>query len=396
MKTCPVCKATFADKAAIKAHYAAKHPGMLAGGSKPSKSKASKKNSRKKAKGIGPGASLGSNMANRQMEEYWGVCKPGITQLSCTPGKSNLPMLDQFAYMFELYRVLSWEVRFTVRVGSTVSGMYIAGASFNPNDTCSTLQEVSALSPKVHMAVWQPAVLSVPASRLMRQKDLFVPGIMKTESDDVLCGNVWVWVDGTSAQVDAWVRYNVSFTGPTRARRGEVTLRYDSKVKKWYLNDKEIKEIPAQDISYEVDVESNVDGVWDALSALFSDSRKYEALVNGAIRFWRYAVSGVVGGPLPTLGGDVVAHLSQRPFLAVGPGNASAGSLEGNCEAEEEACGSAENYSEAGERPGGQRYYDRLIESLRARIEGLERKVEQTSVQLGNSIEDLSVLSEEA
>lgn len=325
------------------------------------------------------------------MEEYWGTCKTGSTIMSCRPGQSNLPRLDQYAFMFETYRILRWAVRFTVRVGSTVSGMYIAGPCYVPGDTAKTIASVAALSPKVHNAIWQPGTLNVPAARLMKQKWMIVPGFDDHDTADSYPGSVCVYVDGANCAIDAWVSYEVEFSGPTAGKRSTASLVYESKSHTWKFNGVVITELPADsEDQFSIDVDSSDSGLIETVKSWFKESNVVDHLTAGSRHLWHLLVHSTVKTVLPQLSQDAILYFTPRPFLALQGGTASTGSLGHNKEAEEEVEESGgsdispvEAKSGAGVEVAGDDRRTQFGEDANRVIEKLCERVRELECQLG-------------
>lgn len=331
---------------------AAKHGGVGAPAPKTSATPVPKVGKGKKKTGGAKGLSTGIS-GRIAMEEYWGVCSKGSNQLNITPGKSHLPRLDQYAYMYEQYKILSWQVRFTVRVGSTVSGMYLAGPTYIFGDEAKTLHAVSALEPKVHSAVWQGSNLVVPASRLMKQTWMYVPGIDLEDHADSHAGSVWVFVDGDKAQVDAWVSYSVEFSGPTSNRSGHQVLIFDGK--SWTMNGKAVTSLPDMDTSFALDIEATDDSVLAHIQSWFAQTNVVDNIKNGSLRLWHVLVDHLNATTLSAMTVPVTIHMVRRPFLTA-PGFESSARPQGQGDSGVEEAG--------GPARSGQRCFDPRQEGL--------------------------------
>lgn len=306
MAICPVCSKKFETKNALKAHVSAKHPDRVkhaypqrAAVAKPSKN-------RSHAEGSGVGGWI-------SMEEYLGKASPGTTSMSICPGKSGMTRLDNYAILFDQYAIEKWNVRFTPRVGTTVSGMYVAGVVYSHLDDPKGVSEVAALQPKIHHAVWQGGSLSVAPQKLMKQKWMYVYN-SGVGLEDSIAGKVVVVVDGTNAEVDVWVDYSVRFTGPTNtARNKEMKLVTDGS--SWTLDGKTITTLPSGlDSGYSIDIEASKDSD-GYFKGFFSAFKQVDAIVQGTVHYYHVlADSFIAGYALPALGFPLVMHVVRRPF----------------------------------------------------------------------------------
>lgn len=320
MAICPVCKKKFATKSDLASHVAAKHPDRVrhyypgksqGSGSKPSSTRA-----------IGPGQGVSGWIA---MEEYLGKAQAGkTTLLSICPGKSGMPRLDNYAILYDQYSIEKWNVRFTPRVGTTVSGMYIAGIVYSHLDSPEGVSEVAALSPKVHHAVWQGGNLAASPGRLMKQKWMYVYNASGA-AEDMIAGKVAIVVDGSQAEVDVWVDYAVKFNGPTNSQKSsEHKLIHDGK--SWSLDGKQISSLPSGlTDGYTIDVESSTE-VSSYFDKFFTAFKQLDSLVQGTVYYWHVlADSFTAGYVLPSLGVPLVMHIARRPFPALLPTGARFG-----------------------------------------------------------------------
>lgn len=360
MVQCPTCGKKFATRIALRDHVADAH-------------KQVKTSPAKKKQNPGPsrGASLPSAagaVGRISMEEYLGKIKKGINIYNLTPGKTTLPRLDKYALMYEQYRYLSLSIRFTVRVGTTVSGMYLAGPTYVYGEQVSSIADVAALSPKVHAAVWQPTTLSIPVARIMKQKWLRVwgPTLMADKADAFAC-NLAAYVDGDQAEVDAWVSYNVEFTGTTNVANMELILRYDSSAKKWYdAGGKEVTKLPDSDSSWSIDVEATYDKAMDSINSFLVRANTLHEVYENGLYYAHALINGFNAVALTAMAGNTIIHMRPAPFRPPLGGNSR--SVRGD------------SSSEAGDRAAPEN--QPIVDDTKCQLDEAKQEIERLKQQI--------------
>lgn len=370
MVQCPTCGKKFATKIALRDHVADSHK---QGKTSPAKAKKTPKS------GGGPrSASVVGAVGRLAMEEYLGVCKKGVSNFNLTPGKTTLARLDKYALMYEQYRYLGLTVRFTVRVGSTVSGMYLAGPAYVYGENPSKIADVAALSPKVHAAVWQPTTLSIPVGRIMKQKWLRVWSPMVSgDKADSFAVNLAVCVDGDQAEVDAWVSYNVEFTGSTNISNSELILRYDASKRQWFTEDGKIAEkLPENEGSWSVDIEATFDKAIDSVNTFFKKVNTMHQVYENGLYYAHVLIDGFNAVALAALSGNLILHARPSPFRPA-LGGTDSRSFRGDSSAE------------AGDRAAPERQHssgieERRLDEAQQEVARLQRQVEILELTLAN------------
>lgn len=311
MATCPVCGKTFASKKDLRSHVFSKHSDKAKHYYQEGGRKSSPKASGGSLKTTGSG--VGGWIA---MEEYLGKCSSGVTLLQIAPGKTGMPRLDAYALLYDQYCIEKWNIRITPRVGTTVSGMYIAGVVYSHSDKPAQLADVAALQPKIHHAIWQGGSLNVAPSRLMKQKWMYVYQALGAK-EDMIAGYVAVAVDGTSAEVDVWVDYAVKFNGPT-ATQSDKEFKLVTDGGSWKLNDKPLQSIPdTLNEGYTVDIESDKD-VSAFFKEFFNSFKTLDTIVSKGVYYYHViADSFIANAALVTVGAPVIMHVARRPFPAL-------------------------------------------------------------------------------
>lgn len=370
MVQCPTCGKKFATKIALRDHVADSH--------KQGKTSPAKKKKTPGSAGPSRAISAVGAVGRLAMEEYLGTCKKGINNYNLTPGKTTLARLDKYALMYEQYRYLSLTVRFTVRVGSTVSGMYLAGPSYVWGESAAKIADVAALSPKVHAAVWQPTTLNIPVGRIMKQKWLRVwSPLVSADKADSFAVNLSVYVDGDNAEVDAWVSYNIEFTGSTNVSSSELVLRYDASKGQWFTEDgKVVDKFPDNDGSWSVDIEATFDKALDSVKSFFKKVNTMHHVYENGLYYAHVLVDGFNAVALAALSGNLILHARPSPFRPA-LGGANSRSFRGN------------SSTEAGDStaPGRQGEFNsekRGLDEAKQEIDRLQRQVEILELVLAN------------
>lgn len=307
MAKCPVCGKTFASKKDLSAHVRAKHQEKVKHYYPVPVASTSKQAGAQKVAGSGAGGWMA-------MEEYLGkAAKNKTSRYLICPGKSGMPRLDAYALLYEQYRIERWNVRFTPRVGTTVSGMYVAGIVYSHADNPDGVGEVAALQPKIHHAVWQGGNLSAAPGRLMKQKWMYTwDG--KVAVEDSVAGKVAVHLDGDQAEVDVWVDYAVTFNGPTQsAKNTAYVLKHDGS--SWKLDEQVITKLPDElRDGYTIDIESNSDisSYFEKFFGVFKSL--YSWTQSGLYYYHLIADSFAPGYVLPVLRVPIIMYAHRQPF----------------------------------------------------------------------------------
>lgn len=307
MAKCPVCSKSFANKKDLRSHVQSKHPDKFKHYYEVSQ-KTGKPAQRSNASGTGVGGWISN-------EEYLGKAAANkTTLLNICPGKSGMSRLDNYAVLYDQYKIEKWNVRFTPRVGTTVSGMYVAGIAYSHLDNPDGVADVAALAPKIHHAVWQGGNLSAAPSKLMKQKWMYVYSA-KASAEDTIAGKVAIFVDGDKAEIDVWVDYAVSFTGPTTAKKEEHVLQTDGK--KWTLDGTVVTTLPAGfDEGYNVDVEST-NLIDSQIKSFFGFVKTLHTYTQTGLYYYHLIADQLASGyVLPVIGAPVIMHLTRQPFPA--------------------------------------------------------------------------------
>lgn len=300
MKICPICRSQFQTKAALAQHMAShqnRQGGRVQG---------------KRRSGAG-------NFTMQCVgEEYLGTSNAGGWRIS--PGKSGLNRLDQYARLFQEYRIDKWVVKVKPVVGTTTAGSFVAGISYDYARTPTSFKDIAVLSPKITGTVWQGGTLVASAGRLMRQQWLLTDDRGVTD-DEKVAGFVCLALDGAAATttVAVWVDYSVTLQGPSSVARSaaEHIYTYDSRSRAWKEGETEITQFSAIDGPVVLDVEvksgdpsgiiAMLGGVADGLQTLHTatvDGITYLHMVADRIRQVATVVATV----------STVVRMARAPF----------------------------------------------------------------------------------
>jgi hypothetical protein len=180
--------------------------------------------------GPGPSGMRVQNSPNGMVlsrEELWQEITPVaasdvVKGLSFVPGASGLSFLDALAKSFERYQLHSFIVEWKPSCGTTRDGAIILGVDWDPADTGSTLGYAQSLEPRIRVPVWQGKQMILPPARLMSRRFLLVSGDAgKGDNPDYAAFQVVAAITKgeTKAAGEVWVRYRISFHGPTAGAR---------------------------------------------------------------------------------------------------------------------------------------------------------------------------------
>jgi len=138
------------------------------------------------------------------------------------PGSTGSPRLDQYATMFDLYKVNSVKFMYRSSSGTTTSGAILAAIDYDPSITPSSTAALSAYSPRVRGPVWQNMLLTADASKCMKSKWLRTSPNLPTTIEGIRLGNtvacslLWSTPLDTTVKTygDMWVEYDITFASP--------------------------------------------------------------------------------------------------------------------------------------------------------------------------------------
>lgn len=317
---CPVCGRSFKTAAALKQHERDSHAGKKA-----PKAQQPRLRNRGPARvrGVAPDRATVVISQEEFLAEVAASAdgKENLRTFTILPGKSGLSRLDQFGSMFEQWRLDSWVVHIVPKVGTMVSGSFIAGVYYEEKLQPTTKQEASVLSPKVKGAVWQERTLSVPPSLAQKQRWLFTSGVGVDPADSI-AGQVVVVVDGTKdAKVDVWVSYRITFMGPTSHKRAlDRVYRADGRA--WKDADgKPISAIEPEEGPFTADFELSgdaayVDQMVDFFSRSFRNWQQLQRFVSNGVTYVHGVLSALESLQLAaaTATAGTILVLRRRPF----------------------------------------------------------------------------------
>ena len=148
-------------------------------------------------------------------EERWSTSiGEGLTNLTFTPGESQLLRLDNLASNYDLYRVEAVQILYKPNVGTTVNGAVLLGADYDAFRVPSTQDDVLALAPVMRVPVWEEGCFTPFLDRINKQKWLYTSNV---EAGDVRLKTGFVlsiWNTGPAAAGDIYVKYRVRFSSP--------------------------------------------------------------------------------------------------------------------------------------------------------------------------------------
>jgi hypothetical protein len=142
---------------------------------------------------------------------------PNIFSREFIPGSSGSLRLDQFASLFEFYRVLSCRISYRTASATTSQGMVHGGVSFDASKNFVDPLSVSYLDPGFRGPIWSDQTLSVPPDRINRLK--WTPTSHSSASPTVSAGfEFWLALQ-SNAPADSlvgeiWIDYDIEFMSP--------------------------------------------------------------------------------------------------------------------------------------------------------------------------------------
>lgn len=145
----------------------------------------------------------------------------------------------------------------------------------------------------------------------MKQKYMYVANALINKEDSV-AGAVFVVLDGTAAEIDVWVDYEVLFMGPTNSSDKEFKIVTDGSA--WTLNGSKITTLPdSLTDGYDVYFEASKD-LSSYFNKIFGVFRTIDSINQSAVWMWHVLVDRFVTDALPALGSAAILHVSRRPF----------------------------------------------------------------------------------
>lgn len=301
MKTCPICRSTFENKAALAAHMASVHPAR--------RGQAARRNR-------GGGRSVQAGTTTFSRVEYLGKSK--AKNIPLQPGATGLRQLDNFAAVFENYRWDKISVKVKSTVGSTASGMYFLGVSYESDHIPKTDVDIAACSPALSSTVTRDGTLVVPVRPLMGQPWLSTKAATG-EGKAGIAGYVNLVGDEEMA---IWVDYTVTLSGPTSVSRTVESGYLFSKLKEqWTDGDGHvIDRVSPSSTPIEVDVEvdsgdaSTLETVMSALRSVYANLREFHRWVVDGVTFIHAIADAAGQAGLVALPVATIVHQRALPF----------------------------------------------------------------------------------
>lgn len=179
VKICPVCRKSFADKVALRAHMSSAHPTQATraqpkplGQSK--KARKSRKVRSQRSQAVNAGARVVAGLDLLGMYTFKASSTAGnpimLTQLS--PGKFAGTRWAAEAALWSRWRPRSLRLEITSSAGATVSGSYLLGWSADPDFTVgkglAAVRRVTALNCVKSAQIYSTAEIQIPCDTLQK------------------------------------------------------------------------------------------------------------------------------------------------------------------------------------------------------------------------------------
>lgn len=145
------------------------------------------------------------------------------------PGQSKLLHLDNFAKIYERYRIFSCTVHYRTLVGTTTNGAVTYGIDWDfkygtDDKKPSSMAEITLKAPSRRSAIWQEFNMPLPANMLMDRKIKPVLSDSTDQKDNIndssFCLLVGMSYDSAAAAKslgEVWITYDVEFIGPKKS-----------------------------------------------------------------------------------------------------------------------------------------------------------------------------------
>jgi hypothetical protein len=166
--------------------------------------------------------------------EYWTTLKTVVNAtdaFSATvlhPGQSGLSHLDNFAKIYERYRIHSCTAHYRTLVGTTTNGAVVFGVDWDfkyfGTTAPTSMAEITVKAPSRRSAIWQEFNMPLPSNQLMDRK--IKPVLSEsTEVGDYISDSVCSLLVGMSFDSDSavkslgevWLTYDIEFLGPKKS-----------------------------------------------------------------------------------------------------------------------------------------------------------------------------------
>jgi hypothetical protein len=161
--------------------------------------------------------------------EYWSNIPTANTSVNLRflPGASLLPRLDQFAALYDLYRINSVEVHYRPAVGTTANGIVHMGIDYDASDTPTTISDITVLDPSVSVTVYREARIRPEISRLQRLKWYFTTS---GGTANAVAGFLCSIISPLASSGEVWCKYDVTFTSPCRSQTLTSSFSIDESI----------------------------------------------------------------------------------------------------------------------------------------------------------------------
>jgi hypothetical protein len=142
---------------------------------------------------------------------------PAVVSREFNPGSSGSLRLDQFASLFEFWRLIRCSIFYRTASATTSQGMVHGGVSFDASKNFVEPLSVSYLDPGFRGPIWSDQTLVVPPDRVNRLK--WTPTSRSSASQTVQAGfEFWLALQ-SSAPADTlvgeiWIDYDIEFMSP--------------------------------------------------------------------------------------------------------------------------------------------------------------------------------------
>lgn len=254
-------------------------------------------------------------------EEYLGTYSSGSWKIS--PGGSGLARLDQYASLFQEYRIDKWVVKIKPTVGTTSAGTYVAGVSYDYARQPTDFRGIAVLAPKVTGTVWQAATLTASAQRLMRQSWMLTSGT-GVSTEETVSGYVCLATDGTDGRttMSVWVDYSVTLQGPSSVSRAQADdiYTYDSANRRWEHAGHTVTTFSPVDgpVVVDAEVEGSGSSLVAALEKAMDGLAKLHEVTSGGLTYLHLVANNVHAGALAVLSAAAIVRVARAPFRPIG------------------------------------------------------------------------------
>lgn len=165
-------------------------------------------------------------------EEMWvsNVASASVGTVSTDfflPGKSGMPLLDQYGAMFDLYRIVSCKIMYKPACGTQTAGRVVAAIDYDAATQPASSADVDVITPQVRPQLFQPAEMPVDVNKA--NKAMWLRTFDGVTALSAFAVSFYATTSAPTTSVgEIWCRYRIRFTNPKRPATGLISTMVTS------------------------------------------------------------------------------------------------------------------------------------------------------------------------